>query len=99
MSSLLEAASGSRLRVFLPREYENDVSPLILHRHHVRERIFPCNPPDINAGRLINPGPRCVERLVTKGLNHLHELWLGPFARHFSNKTDDPRHSLPTEPQ
>jgi hypothetical protein len=94
MSSLLQAADGSRLGELLPGKNKNNVSALVSHRHRVAKGILSRHPSDINTRWLINPRSGPVERLMAQGLNHPQQLWLGLLARHFRDKTDDSRHDL-----
>jgi hypothetical protein len=70
MALLFEAPTGLRLWIFLSRKDENDVALLVFDRHSGGERILTRRPPHVNSRRLINPGPRHIERLVAEDLEH-----------------------------
>ena len=91
----LEAARGPRLWELLPRKDEHDISPLVPERHPVGEGSLPRDPSDVHSQRLIAPGPRTVEWLMEKRLDHPSELSFRRGARHPGKKTDDSRHDLP----
>src|SRR2546421_10900096 len=92
MPPLRELASGPGLGELFPGKDEHDVLAFVPERHAVGKGIPPHGPPQIEPEGLIDPRSRHVERLVAKSLDHPEQLWLGSFAWHLGNETDNPWH-------
>ena len=92
MSLILKAQLRARLREFLARKHENDVTSLISQRHAVGKRISWHDPADIHPERLVYPSAGHIEVFVTQSLDHLEKLAFRSFTRHPADETHNSWH-------